>query len=559
MSITEIVRARSRNILVSAKNIFRSFGLVERLVLFVLLLAIIISAAGMIRQRVISRVSNPDFGGVMIEGDVGRPQSLSPLFAESDSERDVANLLYAGLLKYDEKHEIIGDLVDKWSVSADGKTYDFTLKNNIFWSNGQPVTVEDIFYTITLTKNNDYNGPMRALFSDVEGSKKSNREFELKLKKPYAPFINSLTMKILPSFVWEKVMPQNVANSDLNSKPVVSGPFVIDQMVRSGAGIDQISFLPNEKYYGSRPYLASFVLKFFEKETGLSEKIRSQEVMAGVIYNQKNIPGRFTRVASFKIKLPQYVALFFNQKKNPVLAEKAVRDAIAKVINKDEIVRDIYASNAEKINSPVLPGYLGYEKQEEVFAPDEARTTLQQAGWVMNGKVLEKQGKKLTLTITCMEDDLYQQVAKKIAANLSEIGIEAQIVTVSQKSIPQEIIRLKNYEVLLFGENIGADPDIFDFWHSSQIENGYNLALFENAEADKLLEEARQATDVNLRINDYKRFQEIITSKTPAVFLYRPYATYVISRKVYGLKIPTQFNYVSERFDNIDKWYIKTK
>lgn len=559
MGITQIVRAKSRRVLLFIKSLFQHLSFLEKLIVIILILVIIFSAAALIKQKIGPGSNAPAFGGIYAEGEVGQPGPLNPLFADSDAERDIASLLYAGLLKYNDKHELVGDLIDKWEVAEDGKDYKFTLKNNIFWSDGQPITVEDIFYTITLTKSPDYTGPMKSLFTDVAGSKTNDREFELRLNKPYAPFINSLTLKILPSHVWKDVPIKNIALADLNQKPISSGPFVMNQAVRSSGKISEIVFQPNEKYFDAKPFIESLSLKFFEKEEDLVNKIRSQEIMGGVVYDPSQSVSRFSRVAINKIKLPQYVALFFNQKNSPILAEKAVRDAIGKTINKDAIIKDVYSGNAEEIGGPILPGYLGYEKQDVAYSPNDARTELGQAGWVMNDKTQEKQGKKLQFSITTVDDSQYVKTAQEIAKQLADIGMTVDVKKISSASIPQEIIKQKNYEALLFGENIGADPDVFNFWHSSQIASGYNLALFENAEADKLLEEARQTIDTNLRGNDYKRFQEILASKVPAVFLYRPYASYLISKKIQGVVIPEQLNNASERFDNINQWYIKTR
>ena len=139
------------------------------------------------------------------------------------------------------------------------------------------------------------------------------------------------------------------------------------------------------------------------------------------------------------------------------------------------------------------------------------------------------------------------------------MGIKTTIQTIGSNQIVKDILRDRNYEVLLYGEIVGADPDPYPFWHSSQITYpGLNLALFINRTADKLLEDARATTTEKVRAEQYEKFQEILAKEIPAIFLYTPTYNFVASKDIKGIKLEQAFS-PSDRFNDLGNWYLKTK
>ena len=121
-----------------------------------------------------------------------------------------------------------------------------------------------------------------------------------------------------------------------------------------------------------------------------------------------------------------------------------------------------------------------------------------------------------------------------------------------------DTIKNRDFEILLYGESVGGDPDVYAFWHSSQIgAKGLNLAGYSNPEVDKLLTDARETTVLADRIAKYKKFQEDITADVPVIFLYSPTYTYVQSNKIQGFSGTTIIE-PADRFDSIANWYLKT-
>ena len=136
-------------------------------------------------------------------------------------------------------------------------------------------------------------------------------------------------------------------------------------------------------------------------------------------------------------------------------------------------------------------------------------------------------------------------------------------VKVTIKTIPVEqvadVIKNRDFEVLLYGESVGGDPDVYAFWHSSQTSGkGLNLAAYNNSEVDKLLSDARVIHNVNDRAVKYQKFQELLNNDLPVIFLYSPAYTYVQDSKLKGFDSSVIID-PADRFSSISSWYLKTK
>lgn len=170
-----------------------------------------------------------------------------------------------------------------------------------------------------------------------------------------------------------------------------------------------------------------------------------------------------------------------------------------------------------------------------------------------------KENKFLEITIVTVGTNEYQQAAKMIAGFWQEIGVKVNIKYVSAKDISRDILKNRNYDVLLYGEIVGSDPDPYPFWHSSQaIFPGLNLSSYVNRNIDTLLEQARGMTDDIKRAEAYTKFQEILLGDIPAVFLYMPTYTYAVTDDVRGINTK-KISQPADRFSDVTSWYMKTK
>ena len=152
---------------------------------------------------------NPGIGGKYTEGVVGSPRFINPLYAQvSDVDRSLVEIIFSGLMQYDNQGKITPDLAEGVEIKDDGKIYEVYLKKGLSWHDGQPISIDDVIFTVKTIQNSDYKSPLRGNYMGVEVEKINEEGVRFKLKTPYAGFIERLTFKILPKHIWENISPQ---------------------------------------------------------------------------------------------------------------------------------------------------------------------------------------------------------------------------------------------------------------------------------------------------------------------------------------------------------------
>ena len=174
----------------------------------------------------------PAKGGSMIEGMVGSPRFLNPVYADTnDVDRDIIQLIYSGILRTTASGELVPDLAAADpEISEGGKTVTITLKENVKWHDGEPFSADDVVFTITTIQNPAFKSPIRANWLGVDVEKVSDSMVRFHLLDPYAPFLERLTLKILPAHLWKTVTPENFALTPLNLQAIGTGPYRIEKI-----------------------------------------------------------------------------------------------------------------------------------------------------------------------------------------------------------------------------------------------------------------------------------------------------------------------------------------
>lgn len=491
----------------------------------------------------------PVSGGSYNEGLVGYPKTINPLYAVNrDVDSDLSSLIYSSLVKYDENGSLVNDLADQIDISANGKEYLVKVKSNILWHNGEKLTIDDILFTFDLIKNADYRSPLRSSLSIAEAERVDDNSIKFVLSEPYAPFLELLTFGVLPKSLWNEVSPSAAILSDLNLKPIGSGPYKFRSLIKSKMGdLKEYHLVVNEDYYGNKPYIKNLNFDFFADRQEALRALNDKQI-DGLSYlpweSRKDVLAQ-NSLHFYELDQPQLVALFFNQEKNKALSEKIVRVALAKALDKRQLISEVFNNIYPLADSPLLatsPAYNNGVTRYD-YDPVVAAETLR--------------NKKLAVTLSVVDAGSNGIVADKIKKYWEAVGVSVTIKTVSSEQAAN-LVKNRDFDILLYGESIGGDPDVYAFWHSSQIgTKGLNLAGYNNSEVDKLLLEARVATTSNERIAKYQKFQEIVTTDLPAIFLYSPTYTYLQSKSVKGFA-STIIIEPADRFSGVANWYIKT-
>lgn len=546
------------------KKLPQTLNRLEKIALASLLALLLVSGAYLFYDGFYKKLPVvPKNGGDISEGLVGSPAYLNPIFAYTDTDQDLNRLIYSGLIKYNNKLETIPDLADRYELSADQKTYTFYLKHNLKWQDGQNLTAADVLFTVNCIQNVDYKSPLAPSFNGVKAEKIDDYAVKFTLTQPYAAFLNVMTVGIIPQHIWQDIAPATAKMAIFNQKPIGSGPFEFKNLVKEKSGlILSYTLEKNKNYYGHVPYLNTVMFKFYPDYESAVEGLDNKEIM-----NLSFLPNEYLNKISkwdlnlVNVNLAQYTALFFNDKNNSLLSDAKVAQALAYAIDKKKIIDDVLSGQGQVIDGPILPNYLGYDPNitKYDYNPQKALQILTADGWTIDKDLLKQKGKDLKITLTTVDQPENVKVANLIKDFWTSIGVNVDLQIVSKDKIESDIITPRNYQVLLYGEIIGYDSDLFPFWHSSQRSApGLNLANYSNRKVDQLLEEARQTNDPQVRAAKYRDFQNLLIADMPAIFLFSPDYTYPLSKKIHGFELQ-KIASPSDRFINIENWYLKTK
>ena len=507
----------------------------------------------------------PKTGGEYIEGIVGQPLYVNPVISQtSEADSDLTQLIYSGLFKYDKDGNIVPDLAESYSISDDQKEYKVSLRKNAAWHDGQPLNAQDVFFTFNVLQDASYKSPLRQSLQGVDVRVDDDYTIVFSLKNPYVGFLDNLTVGILPKHIWENIAPEKFALAEYNLHPIGSGPYAFSDLQKSADGtILTFKLVAFKNYYGGAPYISNITFNFYPDDDTLIAAYNKKEIMGMGSLPPQNIKD-IKNIKSTNINqlvIPRYFAVFFNQTKSIALADDNVRKALNLGVNRQEIIDDVLYGKGITLVSPFFPQMNGYVDKGTQSDIESAKKILDDAGWKLDkdDNVRKKSGTKLEFELVTTDWPEFVQTADMLKAQWENLGARANVKVLTVSDLQQNYIRTREYDSLLFGQGISFNPDLYSFWHSSQKNDpGLNLSLFDNKNADSLLESTRQETDQSKRVESYQKFQEILSQENPAVFLYGRYYLYPTSTTVRGMDVQN-INNPQQRFTDVNKWYVKTK
>ena len=590
--VSTLTKSRDIRFLSRLEELLPTFSSSERLILYILTATLAVSALVLLSgaNAQVSFVV-PTNGGSLTEGFVGTARFINPLLALSEPDRDLTLLTYSGLTRARADGSIVPDLASSYEISEDGTTYTFTLRGDITFHDGTPITASDVMFTVQMAQNSDVRSPHRADWEGVAVSTPDLTTVVFTLPRPYAPFLENTTLGILPAHLWQNISTEEFSFSQLNTKPVGSGPYQIKEVTTDKTGsVTRYELVTFKNFTLGTPYLKKLTFLFFPNEDALIDAWNSGRIdsFAGISPSELT---RLNRNANIiRASLPRIFGVFLNQDHAPVLADPAVRSALDAVIDKQKIVDSVLGGYATILDSPIPPSALITKGDEATsmspevdFVEYKERATdiLERGGWkfeapsksptkastqegtststTKENPAWRKKGKELTFTLATADSPELVATAEELVTMWKAAGINVDLHVYPLSELNTNIIRPRAYDALLFGEVVGRTLDLFAFWHSSQRNDpGLNLAMYTNARADSFLAQARTTTNRKEREALYKSFVEIIKEEKPAVFLYAPQLIYVLPERILG----AQFGVLAtsaERFLNVYEWYTSTE
>ncbi len=560
-----------------------SFSLTEKF-LFSIFAILIVGSTLLILWNINNQfmVTVPVRGGTIQEGIIGYPRLINPLLSYTDAGNDMTTLIYSGLMKATPDGNLVPDLASSYNISNDGLTYDFTLKDNLTFQDGTPLTTDDIEFTVQKALDPVLKSPKAANWEGVTIKKINSKEIQFILSKPYSPFLENTTLGILPKHLWKNIDSDLWSLSSYNQEPIGSGPYYIKDVKRDQNGLYEYYHLtPFSHYALGEPYVGNIIIRFYTNEQDLINAYDSGEIntMGGISSTNASIlKNKGADIVT--TPLPRTFGIFFNQSQSHVLLNKEVRQALNMSINRQDIVNDVLngygivetgalpsSISGSTLDSSTSSGAVSSSETQDQLISD-ARALLIKNGWApdTNG-IMEKTTKTgktsstqiLQFSISTSDSPDLKHTAELVQSIWKKVGADVTVKVFELSDLNQSVIRTRNYDSLLFGTVVGRDLDLFGFWHSSQRNDpGLNIAMYANIKADKLLEDARSTSDMSQRLNDYNLFEKEIDNDIPAVFLYSPDYIYVKPKPLEGIVLGN-ITVPAERFLNVQSWYKETE
>lgn len=542
------------------RKTLKSFTKKERLLSFLLLTVFALSGVAFIIQ---GGAQNLRQDQIYTEAIVGDLLHLNPVYTEfSEADRDVSSLIFSGLSRYNAQTASFEEDIATHTLSEDKLTYTFTLKNEATWHDGTPVSAEDILFTYQgVIQSPEFSNPvLKSNFEGVKIEALNSRTASFTLSSPNSFFFSSLTVGLLPKHILGEVPVTDLDTHEFNRNPIGSGPYqVVAAYETDSDGINQIDLSFYENYYGKESQIKR--LRFLvhpQFDVLVSERSRWKG-MARVPQNELNTVNPDNSLIAHQYELPQYSALFLNTDAEKLLSSK-MRLGVSKAINKTEIIDAI--GYKVQIDTPLLQ--LNQEDWLLTYDIEEAQGAFFDSGWSLNSETglrENEEGEPLTFNLVRrnfsssnpIQEEVTKQTALLIQKQLKAAGADLKITAYEAEEL-QSIIQNRSYDMLLLGQSLGSNLDIFAYWHSSQAsESGLNLSNYQNPRADFYIEKIRSSFDDAEKEEALEELASIISGDVPAVFLYTPSYYYLQDPKVTGLDFK-KLLLPKDRFSNIDEW-----
>ncbi len=503
-------------------------------------------------------------GGTYAEATLGPVDTLDPLYASSSAEVSASRLLFSSLYSYDQKGTIHTDLAERMDVNPAGTVYTVKLKPNVKWHDGVTLTAKDVAFTVDLIRQPETRSALRVNWQDVSVKALDDTTVVFTLPAVYAAFSHALTFSVLPEHILGKIAPGAIRENNFSRSPIGTGPFKL-RLLQAADTSNQhkiVNMVAFDDYFKGKPRLGRFALHAYDSRERILGALKSGEVNAAADISSGDVSQISKvnyRVTSKSIDNGVYALLNTTQ---PNLKDKLVRQALQLATNTGAI-RQSLKVQVPALTLPFINGQLTGDgiPVAPIFDMKRAGELLDAAGWKMAGTVRKKDNQNLTLRVVTIKDSEYEKVLETISGQWRQLGVEVTTQVIDSSDPAQNFIQgtlqQRQYDVLLYQLAIGADPDVFAYWHSSQIgERGRNLSNYANGAADDALVGARSRLEPDLRNAKYKAFARQWIDDVPAIGLYQSTVQYAQGQGVTSVNDGAVLVSSHDRYADVLYWSV---
>jgi peptide/nickel transport system substrate-binding protein len=497
------------------------------------------------------------------------PDTLNPVLTNNIHVNYFSQLIYESLVKLDGSQQPVPVLSDRWETSKDGKVWTFHIRDSVVWHDGKPFTAEDVEYTVNTILNfgtkSIYKKNLQniASFAAVDSS-----NFRINLVKPNSFTAEMMTFPIIPKHYFADNTQDGAAHF---INPIGTGPYKFESFE---AG-NHIRLTANEKWWNSKngiddypdlPYINKIHVNIYKNTSDALKAFQTRDVdvvrIDDIDYDKYNIRS--------DLIIKKYVArdfefLAFNLS-NPILADKAVRRAIAYGIDRESLVKELLYGKVVLSDLPIIPGSWlnNIDSALRPFDPEKAKKLLDESGWREINSELYKtiNGRKVLLELDLLVNDdngIRTKVADRISEQLREIGIVLNVKAVSWEQ-EMSLIKAHKYDIAFLGCRLPSIPDISYLYSDSYIEpimtegdeKVVNIAGYHNTNVAGYIEKIFTEIDKDHKKALFFNMKQIIDDDIPYVGMYFYNNAVIYNKRIRGNLSP----YTWDCFYNVIEWYL---
>jgi len=488
---------------------------------------------------------------------VTRFNNFNPLVNNNKTLYQIQNLIYEGLVGFDEARDIKPVLAESWKISPDGQSIDFNLRNDVKWHDGTDFTADDVIFTLKLIQSDNqmkgtsiYRTSLQNI-SDmrvVEGN-----VLRVTFSRPFSNALEVLTFPILPKHLFQGSKANLLKEGDF---PMVgTGIYKVAEYER----MQQINLVRNDAYWGQKPYIDNVSIVIVpDKEAQLSlfENGEIDVAQPVAVDWAKYTDGKNEKVYEYISN--QYEFLGFNFK-NPLLNDIVVRQAFAYAIDRHKIVKNLYLGHGTVVDVPVQPNSWLFDDERLTYGFDvtKANSILEDNGYIKSDNNIrvapESQVPLKFKLITNKDNILREKTAYHIKDELKQAGIEIDVQLLPWNEFNQQLVQ-GNFDIALTGWELSDAPDLSFAFHSSHLKTT-NFISYANEEMNIILEEIFKAPSRNQKQANYKLLQKHITEELPYLSLFYKNSAIAVRSTIKGNFQPQPENH----YNGIAEWFINSK
>jgi len=492
--------------------------------------------------------------------------TFNPMFSFTISEGVVSELLYLPLVKHEWNNttkaiEPVNYLASSWKW-VNEKSLEVVLKKNIYWSDGKPVTLDDVIFSLVVYSDPESKSKFYGYFTNyiTDENEKivSEKSFQVQndstllitFNEHGSPNLLDIDFPIIPKHFFGELNIADLENSEKNLQPVTNGPYKIKSWVRNSSLLlepVENHFLitdkntPDIEFVVVSDYQAR-ILKLSNGEIDIIQDIIPEDVEeinnSNLAYTDE-VKGRDYDYIGWNNIDPE---AFENGKSlpNKLFGSAKVREALSTAINRELILKDYLKGKGTLSNGPVTPTvFENYKPVTDLFNPEKAIEILKAEGWTDsdNDGILDRDGTKFEFDLTIVTGSKRKKYAAEIVkSNLEKIGVKANIKNIEYNNFIDNLMSHK-IDAWVGGWYIPLPVELRVYWYSDFREAPMNFAGYQNAVTDSLLNDLANYPYVSPPKEKLEGLQEQIFSQHPVTFLYWVDQVFGINKRVKNIDV----------------------